>query len=117
MAQNVEFKFKFSFDGKEHIISTTDDVKQLAKELGIASVSGDKLRDSLLKINNVTESFQNATRGIQELTGTLLDLTDTYATQQINETRLANNMRTPWMRVTKTSRASRISARRSRNWA
>ena len=93
MAQNVEFKLKFSLDGKEHIISTTDDVKQLAKELGFANVSGDKLRDSLLKINNVTQSFQNAAQGIQELTGTLLDLTDSYATQQINETRLANNMR------------------------
>lgn len=93
MAQNVEFKLKFSLDGKEHIISTTDDVKQLAKELGFANVSGDKLRDSLLKINNVTQSFQNAAQGIQELTGTLLDLTDSYATQQVNETRLANNMR------------------------
>lgn len=92
MAQNVEFKLKFSLDGKEHIISTTDDVKQLAKELGFANVSGDKLRDSLLKINNVTQSFQNAAQGIQELTGTLLDLTDSYATQQVNETRLANNM-------------------------
>ena len=93
MAQNVEFKLKFSLDGKEHIISTTDDVKQLAKELGIANVSGDKLRDSLLKFNNISTSFQNAAQGIQELTGTLLDLTDSYATQQVNETRLANNMR------------------------
>ena len=68
MAQNVEFKLKFSLDGKEHIISTTDDVKQLAKELGIANVSGDKLRDSLLKFNNISTAFQNAAQGLQELT-------------------------------------------------
>ena len=82
-----------SVDGKEHVISTSEDVKQLSKELGLAEESGDSLRHSLLKINAINEAFQNAARGIQEMTGMLLDLTDTYATQQVNETRLANNMR------------------------
>lgn len=93
MAQNVEYRLSFSVDGKEHVIEITDDVKQLAEELGFANFTGDKLRDSLLKVNNVTVAFQNAAQGIQELTGMLLDLTDSYATQQVNETRLANNMR------------------------
>ena len=93
MAQTVEFRLNLSVDGKEHVISTSEDVKQLAEELGIANKAGDEVRNSLLKINNVTEAFQNAARGIQELTGTLLGLTDAYATQQVNETRLANNMR------------------------
>lgn len=93
MAQTVEYRLSFSVDGKEHVIEITDDVKQLAEELGFANVTGDKLRDSLLKVNNVTVAFQNAAQGIQELTGMLLDLTDSYATQQVNETRLANNMR------------------------
>ena len=93
MAQTVEFRLNLSVDGKEHVISTSEDVKQLAKEIGIAKDSGENLRDTLLTFNNITASFQNAARGIQELTGTLLDLTDAYATQQVNETRLANNMR------------------------
>ena len=93
MAQTVEFRLNLSVDGKEHVISASEDVKQLSKELGITKEDSDNLRNSLLKINNITETFQTATRGIQEITGTLLDLTDTYATQQVNETRLANNMR------------------------
>lgn len=93
MAQTVEFRLNLSVDGKEHVISTSEDVKQLSKELGLAEESGDSLRHSLLKINAINEAFQNAARGIQEMTGMLLDLTDTYATQQVNETRLANNMR------------------------
>lgn len=93
MAKTVEFRLNLSVDGKEHVISASEDVKQLSKELGITKEDSDNLRNSLLKINNITETFQTATRGIQEITGTLLDLTDTYATQQVNETRLANNMR------------------------
>ena len=93
MAQTVEFRLNLSVDGKEHVLTTTDDVKHLAEELGIAKGSGENLRNELLKVKNITQVFQNATQGIQEVNSTLLDLTDSYATQQINETKLANNMR------------------------
>lgn len=93
MAQNVEYRLSLLVDGQEKVLASAEDVKQLAKEIGIAKDSGENLRDTLLTFNNVTHSFQNAAQGIQELTGTLLDLTDSYATQQVNETRLANNMR------------------------
>ena len=93
MAQTVEYTLKLNVDGKDHVINLSSDVKQLAKELGIAKDSGENLRDTLLTFNNAAQSFQNAAQGIQNLTATLLDLTDTYATQQVNETRLANNMR------------------------
>ena len=93
MAQSVEYRLSLLVNGQEKVLASAEDVKRLAKEIGIANTNSDELRDSLLKINNVTHSFQNAAQGIQELTGALLDLTDTYATQQVNETRLANNMR------------------------
>lgn len=93
MAQNVEYRLSFSVDGKEHVIEITDDVKQLAEELGIANKGSDEVRNSLLKINNINEAVQNAAQGIQELTGTLLGLTAANATQVVNETKLANNMR------------------------
>ena len=93
MAQNVEFKISLLVDGKEKVVSSAEDVKQLAKELGIAKDSGEGLRDTLLTFNNAATSFQNAAQGIQELTGTLLGLTAANATQVVNETKLANNMR------------------------
>ena len=93
MAQTVEFRLNLSVDGKEHIITATAGVEQLTEALNVASDAGDKLRKDLQKVNNVNEAFQNVTQGLQELTGTLLGLTDAYATQQVNETRLANNMR------------------------
>ena len=93
MAQTVEYTLKLNIDGQDHVVNLSSDVKRLAEDLSVSKEGSDELRKSLLKINNITQSFQNAAQGIQELTGTLLDLTDTYATQQINETRLANNMR------------------------
>lgn len=93
MAQTVEYTLKLNIDGQDHVVNLSSDVKRLAEDLGVSKEGSDELRKSLLKINNITQSFQNAAQGIQELTGTLLDLTGSYATQQINETRLANNMR------------------------
>ena len=93
MAQTVEYTLKLNIDGKDHVIKLSQDAKKLAEELGVANSAGDELRNSLLKINNITEVYQNAMQGIQEVTGTLLGLADTYATQQVNETKLANNMR------------------------
>ena len=55
-------------DGKEKVVSSAEDVKELAKELGIAKDSGEGLRDTLLTFNNAATSFQNAAQGIQELT-------------------------------------------------
>ncbi len=51
MANNVEYNLKFTIDGKEGVIKVTDDVKQLAEELGIAKDSGEGLRDTLLTFN------------------------------------------------------------------
>ena len=93
MAQTVEYTLKLNIDGQDHVVNLSSDVKRLAEDLGVSKEGSDELRKSLLKINNITQSFQNAAQGIQELTGTLLDLTGSYATQQTNETRLANNMR------------------------
>lgn len=93
MAQTVEYTLKLNIDGQDHVVNLSSDVKRLAEDLSVSKEGSDELRKSLLKINNITQSFQNAAQGIQELTGTLLDLTGSYATQQINETRLANNMR------------------------
>ena len=93
MAQTVEYTLKLNIDGKDHVIKLASDTKELVEQLGLANAKGDSLRDTLLKANNLTQVFQNAMQGIQEVTGTLLGLADTYATQQVNETKLANNMR------------------------
>ena len=93
MAQTVEYTLKLNVDGKDHVIKLSSDARELAENLGIANKAGDDLRNSLIRVNNITEAVQNASQGIQELTGTLLDLTAANATQVVNETKLANNMR------------------------
>ena len=93
MAQNVEYTLNINVDGQDHIIKLSSDAKELVKNLGLAEGAGDKLRKSLIELNNITETFRNATQSIQEVTGTLLDLSAANATQQVNETKLANNMR------------------------
>ena len=39
------------FDGNEKVVSSSEDVKQLAKEHGIAKDSGEGLRETLLTFN------------------------------------------------------------------
>ena len=92
MAQTVEYTLKLNIDGKDHVIKLSSDARELAENLGVANKAGDELRNSLIRFNNITEAFQNASQGIQELTGTLLGLTAANATQVVNETKLANNM-------------------------
>ena len=92
MAQTVEYTLKLNIDGKDHVIKLSSDARELAENLGVANKAGDELRNSLIRFNNITEAFQNASQGIQELTGTLLGLTAANATQVANETKLANNM-------------------------
>ena len=93
MAKDVKFNIKLSIDGKEHIITASTNVKRLAQEMEIAQTETAKLRDALLKINQVGQSIQNAFSGLQQITGLMQEYTAANAVQQEAEAKLANNMR------------------------
>ena len=59
----------------------------------IARTESTKLRDDLLKVTQVTTSFQNAMSGLQQLTGLMQTYTAANSEQAQVEAKLANNMR------------------------
>ncbi|MBQ9637767.1 MAG: hypothetical protein IJV36_07760 [Prevotella sp.] len=57
MANEVKFNIKLVVDGKEKIVEATTDVSKFAKEFEEARTASTKLRDELLKFNQIGQSF------------------------------------------------------------
>ena len=93
MAKEIKFNVRLSLDGKEQLVTATTNVQELANKLGISRTRADELRNTMLKFNNVTQVFQNAFSGLQQITGIMQQLTQASAAQVEAETKLANNMR------------------------
>lgn len=93
MAKDVKFNIRLTIDGKEQIVTASTNVKKFAEELEIARAESTKLRDDLLKITQVSASFQNVITGMQQLTGVMRTYTAASAAQEEAEAKLANNMR------------------------
>lgn len=93
MAKDVKFNIKLTIDGKEQIVTASTNIKRFAEELEIARTESTKLRDDLLKVTQVTTSFQNAMSGLQQLTGLMQTYTAANSEQAEVEAKLANNMR------------------------
>lgn len=81
MAKDVKFTIKLNVDGKEHFVEASTNVKRLADELGITKTKSDELRNNLLRLNNITLSFQNALNGLQQITSLTLEYTAANAVQ------------------------------------
>ena len=93
MAKDVKFNIRLTIDGKEQIVTASTNVKEFADQLAIAQTQSTKLRDDLLKVTQVTTSFQNAMSGLQQLTGLMQTYTAANSEQAQVEAKLANNMR------------------------
>ena len=93
MSKDVKFNIRLTIDGKEQIVTASTNVKKFAEELEIARTESTKLRDDLLKITQVSASFQNVITGMQQLTGVMRTYTAASAAQEEAEAKLANNMR------------------------
>ena len=59
MSKNIKFNIQLTIDGKKQIVSAAMSVQELARNLNSAKSNGDLLRNSLLKWNQIQQSFQN----------------------------------------------------------
>ena len=90
---SVKFDVEINVNGKNVIASVSADAKKLASNLDAVSEERNGLRDMLLKFNQLGQSFQNLTTGLQQLTGVMQTYTTAYNTQVEAETRLMTVMR------------------------
>lgn len=92
MAKDVKFNIRLNIDGKEQIVTASTNVKRFAEELGIARTKSTELRDSLIRITQVGQSFQNALMGLQQITGLMSQYTAASKVQVEAETKLKTVM-------------------------
>lgn len=93
MPKDVRFNIKLQIDGKEQIVTATTNVKALASELGIARDKSEAFRNTLINFNQLSQSFQNALSGLQQITGLMQEYTAAARVQEEAETKLATVMR------------------------
>lgn len=93
MAKEIKYKVSLSVDGKEQLVTSAANIKELAAQLGAAQNRSDELRKAMIKFNNITTVFQNVTSGLQQLMGVLREFSAANAVQVEVETKLATVMR------------------------
>ncbi len=75
MAKEIKFNVKLTVDGKEQLVTATTSVKNLREVMDGAKTSADRLRGSLIKMNQVELIAQNATSALQGFADGLSTLT------------------------------------------
>jgi division protein CdvB (Snf7/Vps24/ESCRT-III family) len=93
MSKEVKFNIKLQVDGKEHVVSATTDIQKLVNEFDNAQTNATKLRNALIKYNQVGESLKSVLSSLQQLTGFMQSYTQASAIQVEAETKLATVMR------------------------
>lgn len=76
MAKEVTFKLNLRVDGKDVVKKVTMDVGELQKAIGNAKTESDKLRDSLIKYNQINEMIRSVSDGFAQLSGYLNNVTE-----------------------------------------
>lgn len=76
MAKEVTFKLNLRVDGKDVVKKITMDVGELQKAIGNTKTESDKLRDSLIKYNQINEMIRSASDGFAQLSGYLNNITE-----------------------------------------
>lgn len=76
MAKEVTFKLNLRVDGKDVVKKVTMDIDELQKAIGNAKTESDKLRDSLIKYNQINEMIRSVSGGFAQLSGYLNDVTE-----------------------------------------
>lgn len=76
MAKEVTFKLNLRVDGKDVVKKVTMDIDELQKAIGNAKTESDKLRDSLIKYNQINEMVRSVSDGFAQLSGYLNDVTE-----------------------------------------
>lgn len=76
MAKEVTFKLNLRVDGKDVVKKVTMDIDELQKAIGNAKTESDKLRDSLIKYNQINETVRSVSDCFAQLSGYLNDVTE-----------------------------------------
>ena len=90
---SVKFDVNIVVNGQNVVARVSAEAKDLAKNLDAAAAERQGFRDMQLMFNQIGQSFQNLTKGLQQLTGVMQTYTAAYNAQEEAESRLLTVMR------------------------
>lgn len=71
MAKEIKFNIKLNIDGKNVVVQASQSVKELQRNLMAAKTGSQRLGEAMLRINQVTQAYQNISSAVGALTGVM----------------------------------------------
>lgn len=71
MAKEIKFNIKLNIDGKNVVVQASQSVKELQRNLMAAKTGSQRLGEAMLRINQVTQAYQNISSSVGALTGVM----------------------------------------------
>ena len=93
MAKDIKFNIKLLVDGKEQVVTTTTNVRDLRRALQESQTFSQRLGESFLRWNQASQVLNSLSSSLQSLNNITQQYTQAFAVQEQNEQRLAEVMR------------------------
>lgn len=69
MAKEIKFNIKLNIDGKQVVVQASESVKELQRNLMAAKTGCNRFRESMVRINQVSQAYANISNAIEALGG------------------------------------------------
>lgn len=93
MAKEIKFNIKLNIDGKNVVVQASQSVKELQRNLMAAKTGSQRLGEAMLRINQVTQAYQNISSSVGALTGVMNTYIDKANASTMAQTKLTTIMR------------------------
>lgn len=93
MAKEIKFNIKLNIDGKTVVVQASQSVKELQRNLMAAKTGSQRLGEAMLRINQVTQAYQNISSSVGALTGVMNTYIDKANASTMAQTKLTTIMR------------------------
>ncbi len=71
MAKDIKFNIRLNIDGKNVVVQASQSVKELQRNLMAAKTSGQRLSETLIKFNQVSQVYTNVSGALSTLSGVM----------------------------------------------
>ena len=93
MAKEIKFNIKLNIDGKNVVVQASQSVKELQRNLMAAKTGSQRLGEAMLRINQITQAYQNISSSVGALAGVMNTYIDKANASTMAQTKLTTIMR------------------------
>lgn len=92
MAKDIKFNIKLNIDGKNVVVQASQSVKQLQRNLMAAKTGSQRLGEAMLRMNQVTQAYQNISSAVGAVSGVMSTYIDKANAATMAQTKLTTIM-------------------------